>query len=226
MQAGSPRLPLPALRSPAAAIRLFGRSRRPGGPGSRHRAGRRAWHRGGELTPRGGELAACLVRLAGMLVRDEPTAEESRTGLTLIGRQPPRERDAALRRTPGAGRRRFPAPARRRAGRRGRPTASPRTRCWSESGSSRPWCPLGDPSSDTTRPTSPALITSANAVSIDPSGDRLSCRGLSVRSAHDHPLRGDLDRYARCFTDGQDLTAQRVARKPPTRCEPVRPASR
>ena len=55
-------------------------------------------------------------------------------------------------------------------------------------------CPVVDPSPDTTRPTSPAPVTSANAVSIDPSGDRLSCRGLSVRSAHDHPLRRDLDR--------------------------------
>ena len=34
----------------------------------------------------------------------------------------------------------------------------------------------------------PAPVTGANDVSIDPSGDRLSCRGLYVRFAHDHPL--------------------------------------
>ena len=33
-------------------------------------------------------------------------------------------------------------------------------------------------------------------------------------------------RCARCSAGGQDLTAQRAARKPPTRCEPVRPGSR
>jgi len=40
------------------------------------------------------------------------------------------------------------------------------------------------------------------------------------------PSGGILIGYARCSTDEQDLTAQRAARKPPTRCEPVRPASR
>jgi len=49
-----------------------------------------------------GSSPRALVRLAGMLVRDESTAEEVVRDcfLTLIGRQPPRERDVALRHTP------------------------------------------------------------------------------------------------------------------------------
>ena len=51
----------------------------------------------------------------------------------------------------------------------------------------RAGCPYGDPSPDITQPTSPAPVTSANAVSTDPSGDRLSCRGLSVRTLRSRP---------------------------------------
>jgi hypothetical protein len=60
------------------------------------------------------------------------------------------------------------------------------------------------PSTNTPARTSTPRATRTNGVSQDPSGERLSCRGLSVRSAGDRHL----DRLCPLLHRHQDLTAQ------------------